>query len=594
MQQLLIQQIDPKIPTPGAGVKSFSDKPDTRDNGFENVLKGILGAKKIKSASPSQPAAKGSHEISSDNAENQQELLNSIIKKFSAFLKEKNTTAENQPIDSDQLNNFLSTSLTNEEMSFLLQFLQQTGSVQNSANTKNTDLLHQLFDGNKNKHGLLQNEHTKVEELGELIAALNKVIEAIKTPPGQTSMQQVLSEAEQIQKDTKNSTDMLIALRDKLRQMYDTFTVTSQSLTGKHITDLKTSDTTGTNTEKTAATNQQQQLLIQTSAEQPKQTEPQSDNTMLKGIEQFFLSKQALQKLSASKDTANISKQENMVNSFLGTTSENTQTTAAANGQTTLSLLYQAMGNKEYLASFQPENKQTLDQVLTKLKMMSTLSSAPEIAVKIESTENQPAVKPVDNTSSAGDKGLNASTLLKDAVINQSTQQSPESSNKADSAGTFLTKTPVNSAYVIEQLTDKINMAIRHGEQKLSIQLYPPSMGKLNVDLSMKNNHLRAVIIAETPEVKQLLQSNMDQLKTCLESQNIKVENVSVMVGNEGPQQQFDQYASHLHDHPNKGKKNGFYNILNRNTNDDTDSITGIQWNNKRSIIQTDMVDVFA
>ena len=97
-------------------------------------------------------------------------------------------------------------------------------------------------------------------------------------------------------------------------------------------------------------------------------------------------------------------------------------------------------------------------------------------------------------------------------------------------------KQHINSSYIIDQIIEKINIGVSRGQSRINIQLHPPSLGKLQIDLSMNQNQLRAVIIAESSQVKQILESNLDQLRACLESQNIEVDKFSVSVGHENKQ----------------------------------------------------------
>ena len=49
----------------------------------------------------------------------------------------------------------------------------------------------------------------------------------------------------------------------------------------------------------------------------------------------------------------------------------------------------------------------------------------------------------------------------------------------------------------------------------------------------MKNNQLQAIIVADSVQAKNILESNINQLKIALEGNNIEIDKVSVFVGNE-------------------------------------------------------------
>lgn len=150
----------------------------------------------------------------------------------------------------------------------------------------------------------------------------------------------------------------------------------------------------------------------------------------------------------------------------------------------------------------------------------------------------------------AGPKTVDNVNLFQNVVT--STETNPEVL-KSEHTG-LLSKTseklPVNSNYLLDQISGKINAALKNGENRVSMQLHPPELGKINIELSMKDNQLRAVVIAETVQVKQVLESNIEQLRNTLEVQNIEVEKFSVHVGQDGK-----QFASLLREN-NQGKGN--------------------------------------
>lgn len=74
------------------------------------------------------------------------------------------------------------------------------------------------------------------------------------------------------------------------------------------------------------------------------------------------------------------------------------------------------------------------------------------------------------------------------------------------------------------------------------IRLEPESLGKMVFKLSFQNGELVARITVENSSVKDLLQNNLDNLKTTLNEQGIPIGNLDVSLGNSGknPQQGFN------------------------------------------------------
>jgi flagellar hook-length control protein FliK len=91
----------------------------------------------------------------------------------------------------------------------------------------------------------------------------------------------------------------------------------------------------------------------------------------------------------------------------------------------------------------------------------------------------------------------------------------------------------VHPVRLIYRVADKMRLGLKKGTTTLKIELEPPSLGRLQIELSVKDNQMRALLIVETPQAKQILESNLNQLRTALESQQIEIEKFSVSLGNE-------------------------------------------------------------
>ena len=117
---------------------------------------------------------------------------------------------------------------------------------------------------------------------------------------------------------------------------------------------------------------------------------------------------------------------------------------------------------------------------------------------------------------------------------------------KAETSAPASTNTPVNYSSILKQVSEKINYSLGKGESRVTIQLNPRALGQVNVDLSMKNNQLQAIIVADSVQAKNILESNINQLKIALEGNNIEIDKVSVFVGNEE-----NNFASQLREHKN-------------------------------------------
>jgi len=150
---------------------------------------------------------------------------------------------------------------------------------------------------------------------------------------------------------------------------------------------------------------------------------------------------------------------------------------------------------------------------------------------------------PGNNNSNTNNNNLNNALSLNNVQV-----------LKAETAAPAKATTNVNYSSILNQVSEKINYTLGKGESRVTIQLNPPSLGQINVNLAMKNNQLQAIIVAESVQVKNILESNMNQLRVSLEGSNIEVDKVSVFVGNEE-----NNFASMLREHRNsQSQKHNF------------------------------------
>ncbi len=83
----------------------------------------------------------------------------------------------------------------------------------------------------------------------------------------------------------------------------------------------------------------------------------------------------------------------------------------------------------------------------------------------------------------------------------------------------------------LPKIVDRIVLMVRAGEQHARIHISPPDLGRLDLDLVIKNGHLHAHLGAENPAAKELLEANIQQLRQQLNGLGFVVERFEVGVG---------------------------------------------------------------
>ncbi len=97
-------------------------------------------------------------------------------------------------------------------------------------------------------------------------------------------------------------------------------------------------------------------------------------------------------------------------------------------------------------------------------------------------------------------------------------------------------KAPIESR-VIDQIINRLSIRSNGSQSEVKIQLDPASLGKVRMNISTSADGVRTVIVAENQAVKQLIESNLSQLRDSMLSQGLKLDGFSVLVGGDGNQE---------------------------------------------------------
>jgi hypothetical protein len=85
-------------------------------------------------------------------------------------------------------------------------------------------------------------------------------------------------------------------------------------------------------------------------------------------------------------------------------------------------------------------------------------------------------------------------------------------------------------AYLINQVGKQISRSILRGERVVRLQLKPPELGTVKIEMNIKDNILKLGMIAENSSVKELLLSNVHELKQALVEQGVKLDKLDVQI----------------------------------------------------------------
>lgn len=88
---------------------------------------------------------------------------------------------------------------------------------------------------------------------------------------------------------------------------------------------------------------------------------------------------------------------------------------------------------------------------------------------------------------------------------------------------------PLPSA-VMDQVGKEIASFLQRGERVFTLQLKPPELGMVNIEMDVKENVLKMIVVAETSSAKDMLQANYVDLRRTLEGFGVRVESFDVQM----------------------------------------------------------------
>lgn len=96
---------------------------------------------------------------------------------------------------------------------------------------------------------------------------------------------------------------------------------------------------------------------------------------------------------------------------------------------------------------------------------------------------------------------------------------------------TLPAERPAQSEALLKEIQNLINrsqMSNSQGTMRLMLKLYPENLGSIRIEIMQKDGVLTARLLATTSAGKQLLDSNLHQLKSAFVAQNIQMERIDV------------------------------------------------------------------
>lgn len=149
-------------------------------------------------------------------------------------------------------------------------------------------------------------------------------------------------------------------------------------------------------------------------------------------------------------------------------------------------------------------------------------------ARKIDLFPNSTGSRGFQNKTGKEVQDMKSETRIMESSQQGAVSNFSDSINAVESNDTSL-KAPLPT-YLIDQVGKQISRSILRGDRIVRLQLKPPELGRVKIRIDIKDNALKLGMIAEHSSVKELLLSNVHELREALVSQGIKLENIDIQI----------------------------------------------------------------
>ena len=126
----------------------------------------------------------------------------------------------------------------------------------------------------------------------------------------------------------------------------------------------------------------------------------------------------------------------------------------------------------------------------------------------------------------------------------------PLSKTAASHQGSYISK-PFESVF-IKGVAARVSVVFNENVSKATITLNPPELGRLKVEMSLKDNIMQASFRVENMNVKEVIERNIETLKTALLEQGLSVDELNVSLDDN-----YREGAKRFADESSQGQRGG-------------------------------------
>ena len=94
----------------------------------------------------------------------------------------------------------------------------------------------------------------------------------------------------------------------------------------------------------------------------------------------------------------------------------------------------------------------------------------------------------------------------------------------------------ISRAGTLNQIVEKAALNLKNGKSQVRIELKPEFLGSVRMKITTENHLVTVRILTELPVVKEMIENNISQLKTDLQSHGLEIDKLDVSVANDSQQ----------------------------------------------------------
>ncbi len=160
----------------------------------------------------------------------------------------------------------------------------------------------------------------------------------------------------------------------------------------------------------------------------------------------------------------------------------------------------------------------------------------------------------------------NADKARTDIPVVQITSHQQNMQAASEVTGTATTNS-LQRDELFAQIIDKAKIMVNNGHSEMEVSLKPDHLGKLHLKVSVDNQVVTAKFIAESQQVKEIIETHLNHLRRNLQETGVQVDNIMVSVGQQQNGGNFQE----------TGNYHGGFNNGGNYSNNNEDSESGIE-----------------